>query len=217
MLHTARPNTLGDAAREPEFSLKGVPAIAALEVWAVRQVKEFLLGFDQKALNSNDRPPGFSIFNRRFITRERYSEVYPDPDTCPLWQRQPTGGRCSGEFDRALVARVGPCVAGILYCEWKQIGVDRKFWAYHLAFVDIHESWRDRGLSSALIRELDKQEWLRGKILQLSGYTPEGLTKLRNVISRELKAEHYMVLHPEYYTTALPTSAGRWISNSKQF
>lgn len=200
-----------------EYALKGVPAIASVEVWNVRQVREFLLGFDPGAFDRHGRPPGFSLFNRRFITREQCSDVYPEPHSCPEWQRQSIGGRRSGAFDRALVARVGPVVAGILYCEWRQIKSDCSFWAYHLAFVDVHESWRDRGISSALLRELDKQEWLRGKILQLSGYTCDGATKLRKVVSRELKAEEYMVLDPEYCTTALPTSAGRWISYSERF
>jgi GNAT superfamily N-acetyltransferase len=190
-----------------------------LEKWSGREVRAFLLSFEPEAFDSQGRAPGFSILNRRFIHREYHSDVYPDPYVCPPWQRQSFGECRSGEFDRALIARVGPCVVGILCCQWKQISIDDKqrFWAYQLAFVDVHESWRDRGLSSALIRELDKQEWLRGKILHLSSYTPEGFRRLRKVVSRELRAEEYIVLHQEYCTTELPTAAGRWISDSETF
>lgn len=201
-----------------ECSLKGSLAIASIELWDGRQVSEFLRGFEADAFDSHDRPPGYALLNRRIVSRGESSEVYPNPESCHPWQRQATGGRQSGEFDRALVARIGPCVAGILYCDWKKVPSESgPFWAYHLPFVDVHESWRGRGIASALIRDLDSQEWLRGKILQLSSYTRDGYEKLRHVISRSLRAEEYIVLHPEYASDTLPPSAGRWASSGVTF
>ena len=191
--------------------------LAHIDVWNVRQVASYLSGFDAKELDSHGRPPGFALLNERFISRARSSESYPDPSTLPLWQRQPHGECPSSTFDRAIVAQVGPCVTGILYCEWMRMRNGDPFWGYHLAFVDIHKSWRGLGLASALFRDLDSQEWLRGKILQLSSYTREGSQHLRHVIRRELKADEYMMLSCDYDSTALPETVGRWHSRSTRY
>jgi hypothetical protein len=197
-----------------EVSLKRSSALAEVGVWGLRQLAEFLRGYTPREFDAQGRPPGFSLLNQRFVSRFHRSEPYPDPATLPDWQRQSSGAQPSSKFDRAIVATVGPCLAGILYCEWKHFKGESSFWGYHLAFVDVHESWRGLGIASILIRELDKQPWLQGRILQLSSYTREGYETLRPVIGRELRAQSYMMLSSDYYSTELPPSAGRWVSES---
>ena len=188
----------------------------AVQSWVLADVEAFLRSFSPEQFDSKLRTCGFGILGRRFLKRGIVAEEYPDPEGLPCWQRQERGGCSSSTFDRALVARVGPDIVGIVYCEWLRMPGETSAWVYALSMVDVHEAWRGRGVATTLLRELNKQPWLSDKILWLTGFTPLGRERLPSVLKRELSAETYIVLAPAYEGSSLPTEPGAWISPTKR-
>lgn len=181
-----------------ELRLPHRDIVLTVERWDSRQVAEYLLSFNLREFDHNGRPPGFDILNRRLLVRQHKSAYYPDPATLPESQRQSHGECGSVAFDKALVARVGPCMVGILYCEWLRLERDETFWGYNLSFVDVHESWRGNGIGSSLIRHLNKEAWLQGKNLCLTCYTALGQERLAHVVARELTSTEFAIKQPWY-------------------
>jgi hypothetical protein len=208
MFKTSATSTLSDRdllrlplvgpASMVELSLPRRDIVMTVERWTSWQVAEYLLSFNVRDFNQNGRPPGFDLLSRRLLIRQHKSGHYPDPSTLPEPQRQPYGLCGSVEFDKALVARVGPCMVGILYCEWLRLERDETFWGYNLSFVDVHESWRGNGIGSSLIRHLNKEPWLQGKNLCLTCYTALGQERLAHVVARELTSTEFALKQPWY-------------------
>jgi len=166
--------------------------------WDVGQVAHYLSSFDRNEFDRNGRPPGFAILSRRIISRHERSRHYPEPSDLPEEQRQPYGDCGSSRFDKALVALVGPCLVGIVYCEWLYFKRDEPFWGYNLSFIDVHESWREHGIGSALIKQLNSEPWLKGRNFCLTSYTLLGQERIAHVIDRELTSTEFALKQPWY-------------------
>ena len=169
-----------------------------IDRWASHQVAAYLSSFGIEEFDRNGRPPGFKILSRRILSRQFRSLPYPAPSELPVEQQQPFGQCGSFEFDRALVALVGPCLVGIVYCEWLRFKREETFWGYNLSFVDVHESWRGNRISSALIAKLNNEPWLKGRHLCLTSYTELGQERIAHVISRELTSPDFSIKQPWY-------------------
>jgi GNAT superfamily N-acetyltransferase len=187
----------------------------SIELWQLPNLKAFLSSIPRELYDAKLRPPGFDILNRRFLARSEVADSYPSPEALPQWQRQERGECSSSEFDRALIARHGSEVVGIVHCEWKRCTLGEHFWAYELAMVDVHQAWRERGVATSLLQALDEQSWLSGKILRVSGFTPLGRERLPGVLKRHLRAKSYIVLAPSYEDATLPTAPGSWSSSTQ--
>ena len=105
----------------------------AVQSWVLADVEAFLRSFSPEQFDSKLRPCGFDILNRRFLKRGVVAEEYPDPEGLPCWQRQERGGCSSSTFDRALVARVGSEIVGIVHCEWVRMPGPTSSWVYALS------------------------------------------------------------------------------------
>ena len=203
------PNSLA------ELSMIHAQIEPSIELWHLPTLAAFLSSIPREQYDAKLRPPGFGILNRRFLRRSDVAERYPSPDALPKWQRQERGECSSSEFDRALIARLGSEVIGIVHCEWKRCTLGHDFWAYELALVDVHEAWRERGIATSLLRALDEQSWLSGKILKMTSFTPLGRERLPGVLKRHLRAKNYIVLAPWYEASTLPTAPGSWGSSTQ--
>lgn len=172
--------------------------VMTIERWNGGEVARYLSSFDRSEFDKNGRPPGFDILNRRLISRQDRSRHYPDPSEVPENQRQPYGDCGNSNFDHALAALVGPCLVGIVYCEWLYFNRDEPFWGYNLSFVDVHQSWRGHGIGTALIKQLNSEPWLTGRNLCLTSYTLLGQERLAHVIDRELTSTEFALKRPWY-------------------
>lgn len=208
MSHPYTPPPLTDSAllRLPpvsqtnlaEHCLPRRDIVVTLERWDVGQVARYLASFDRNEFDQNGRPPGFDILNRRLISRQERCRHYPNPSELPDAQRQPYGDCGSSAFDKALVALVGPCLVGIAYCEWLYLKRDEDFWGYNLSFIDVHQSWREHGIGTALIKQLNSEPWLKGRNFCLTSYTLLGQERLAHVIERELTSTEFTLKQPWY-------------------
>lgn len=203
-----------------EGSLKNSAAIASIEVWEIDQVVNYIDSLPSEGTVKGSiltRPSGFELFSDSLVQR-RYdyrNQTYPDPSELPEWQRQTFGNCKEHVFDRALIARVGPAITGVLYCRWiKQLpfNPEKSYWSYNLSYVDIHADWRDRGIASSLLKALDQQTWLHDKIIRMTDFTQDGKKWLCKTVDRELKAERYILLPPNYCWVNLPVEVGIWDS-----
>jgi predicted N-acetyltransferase YhbS len=95
-----------------------------------------------------------------------------------------------------VVALAGPCLVGIVYYEWLQFKRAEIFWGYKLSFVDVHESWRENGIGSTLVKHLNSEPWLKGRNLCLTSYTELGEARIAHVIDRELTSTDVTMQHP---------------------
>lgn len=181
-----------------EANLPGRDTLFSVERRTSHQIAHYLSSFGLREFDHNGRPPGFSILSRRLIARHHTSRYYPDPLELPEAQQQPYGNCGSVEFDKALCAMVGPCLIGIVYCEWMLFKRDETFWGYNLSFVDVHASWRENGIASALIKRLNIEPWLAGKNLCLTSYTGLGQERIAHVVTRELTSTNYTLKQPWY-------------------
>lgn len=181
-----------------EHSLPTRDLVATIERWDGKQVAEYLSSFNRDEFDRNGRPPGFNILSRRLLFRQDRSRHYPDPSNLPETERQLFGDCGSSAFDKALVAMVGPCLVGIVYCEWLQFKQNETFWGYNLSFVDVHESWREQGIGSALITQLNTEPWLKGRHFCLTSYTMLGQERIAHVIERELRSQEFSIKQPWY-------------------
>lgn len=181
-----------------ELTLPRRDIVLTVERWNSRQVADYLISFNLREFDHNGRPPGFDILNRRLLTRQHKSAYYPDPATLPESQRQSHGDCGSVNFDKAIVARVGPCMVGILYCEWLRLPRDEPLWGYNFSFVDVHQSWRGNGIATSLVRHLNTEPWLKGKNLCLTCYTALGQERLAHVLARELTSTEFTIKQPWY-------------------
>jgi hypothetical protein len=151
---------------------------------------------------------GFKYFSEDTIRRsfvpktERY-----DPSQVTLLER------CDTPEDVGLAVTSSKKLLGILYCRWGKW--NDSFWAYGLAFVDVHKEYRRKGIARSLFRALDETPFLQSKILKLTHFdTPEGAA-LSTVISEELKAKSYALVPADYYG-GTPTLPGRYCWNGER-
>ncbi len=184
------------------------PARASIEDWSFYNVAQYVSSFHKDELHGHECLPGFTMFGKQILQRIKYSKSsYPDPQSLSEWERQDQGNCPAHQFDHALVARVGPAVVGVLYCQWSHLG---NFWYYYLRYIDVHSAWRGLGVASSLLENLDKADWLKNKAVYLTDLTDDGKRFLVGTIKKTLKPKDYIILANDYPGEDLPPSAGFW-------
>ena len=109
------------------------------------------------------------------------------------------------DYHKAITASLDDSLLGMLLCQWTKSGWD--FWHYHIRFVDIHNDYKNQGIGTKLIQELDKAEFIKGKILLIGMLSEQGRDYMRNVVKRELKGKDYALVFEDYLGDT-PTSFG---------
>ena len=165
---------------------------AKIEIWDYLQLKEYIEEeppIYQKS-NMDYAIEGFTLL-RPFLThrmeQERWDEVYVINDKLSEFEIQDKQLIDKLAYTRSITASVDNKLAGILICQWGKW--DQDFWHYHIRFVDVHEDYKNQGVATELFRQLDKSDFLKGRILKLGMLTVDGTEFLVDVIERELKAE----------------------------
>lgn len=164
-----------------EFSLKnGTEGL--IETWKINRIKEYVSG-DIPLRNLNNMGDqsfeGFAFFG---------PSLYKD-----LLRVDPNNNYFRREVKhRAVVASVGSEPIGIVALQWVKFYMP--FWHYHLRWIDVREDYKNQGVGKNLVRYLDKEGFLKGKVLFLSMLTNEGSLYIAKVMKRELNARDYTVL-----------------------
>jgi len=112
----------------------------------------------------------------------------------------------TADYHKALVALSEGDLIGVLLLPWMK---DRcPFWRYQIQIIDVHKDFRNQGVATALIQELEISSFLDNKIIQRGPLTPDGAEYSDKVFQRLLKAEHYALIPSDYAISSPPETPG---------
>lgn len=176
-----------------EFLLKN-GASAQIDTWGFNRIKDYVSrNIPTRNLNNmGDKSfVGFAFFGPRLAS---------DLERVDPYNNYPN----RTDDHAAVVATVEEEAIGLIVIQWVKFGLP--FWHYHIRWIDVRQDYKNRGVGTNLVKYLNEEEFIKGKVLLLSMLTKEGETYIAKTMKDELKAKDYTLV----FEDEIPESVNRF-------
>ncbi len=164
---------------------------ATIEIWDNNQLEDWLnMGHETYTTEGTLKIRGFEYLQLSEVRDRRVSRgnIYSQENNLSPLEIQSERKLEKDAYDRSIVGLVDEELAGIWIFNWIKTW---NFWNYYSKFFDVRKDYKNNGLATILIKTLNQAEFIKGKIVQIGNYSPEGRKYLCHLINREMKAEDY--------------------------
>ena len=143
---------------------------------------------------------GFSILRRNTVSYRMQNPraVYSSTDDLRFFEKQSTKKILDCEYDVNVVARTNSEILGVFLLRWEKyrVGTHKKdkIWNYNVAFIEVKDSYRNKGIASDLLEFVEQLPEIQNKVIRFGKFKSDGTKYIRHIIPRIFSSDSYLIL-----------------------